>query len=57
MNPFCRFLLKCGAKPSEETHLNGVQRENYRNLKWATMGRPEGILGKIAQAAELEDRI
>jgi hypothetical protein len=57
MNRFCRFLLKCGAKPAEETTSTGVQRENYRNLKCATMVRPEGILGTIAQAAELEDRI
>jgi hypothetical protein len=57
MNRFCRFLLKCGAKPAEETTSTGVQHENYRNLKCATMVRPEGIPGKIAQAAELEDRI
>jgi len=57
MNRFCRFLLKCGATPAEETTSTGVQRENYRNLKCATMLRPEGIPGKIAQAAELEDRI
>jgi len=57
MNRFCRFLLKCEAKPAEETTSIGVQRENYRNLKCATMVRPEGIPGKIAQTAELEDRI
>ena len=57
MNRFCRFLLKCGAKPAEETISAGVERENHRNLKGATMVRPEGILGIIAQAAELEDWI
>jgi hypothetical protein len=53
MNRFCRFLLKCGAKPAEETTSTGVQRENYRNLKCATMVRPEGIPGKIARPLNL----
>jgi hypothetical protein len=58
MNPFCRFLLKCGVKAGEKDH-TGVEF-NARTLNEAQFRnvlRPETIRGDTDQAAELEEAI